>query len=123
MRRLMIVCGCLSALAMSGCGSNPDALVKEQIQAVNELSTALENNAPQAKVDELQDRVNSLNKKFDALNLPVAEKRQLMERHQAELAPATARLQKAMMAKAMKGLGEGFPGFPKMDFPKPDVPK
>jgi hypothetical protein len=115
MKRLVIVCCCVSALAISGCGSSPDALVKEQIQVVNELATALENNAPQAKLDELQDRNNKLNKQFEALNLSTADKRQLLERHKAELEPAMARLQKAMMAKAMKGFGEGFPGFPKLE--------
>ena len=115
MKQFVIACCCVSALAVTGCGSSPDALVKEQIQVMNELATAMENNAPQAKLDELQDRNNELNKRFEALNLSTADKRQLMERHQAELAPAMTRLQKAMMAKAMKSFGEGFPGFPKLD--------
>jgi 16S rRNA G527 N7-methylase RsmG len=112
MKRLVIVCCCVSALAMTGCGSNPDALVKEQIQIMNEMATALENNAPQSKLDALQDRNNKLNKKFEALNLSTEEKRKLLERHKGELVPATERLQKAMMSRAMKDIGGGFPGMP-----------
>jgi hypothetical protein len=91
-------------------------LAKQQIQVVNEMASALENDAPQAKLDELQDRNNKLNKQLEALKLSTEDKRRLTERHKAELVPAIERLQKAMLAKAMKG-GEGIPGFSKEGFP------
>lgn len=41
MKRFVIASCCVSALAVSGCGPNPDALVKEQIQVLNEMATAI----------------------------------------------------------------------------------
>lgn len=86
-------------------------MVAEQIKLMTEMATAMENDAPQSELDKLQDRNESLNKRFEALNLSTTEKRELLTRHQAELTPVTQRLQKAMMKKAMNSLGEGLPGF------------
>lgn len=44
-------------------------------------------------------------------------KKRVATRHQAELAPATARLQKAMVKKMADSLEEGFPGFPQGGVP------
>jgi hypothetical protein len=119
MKRSVILCWCVSAccvlaLAVSGCGSNGDALVKEQIQLINDLATAMESDAPQAKMDALQERGKQLNKRFEALNLSDADKKQLLQRHQADLQKAATRLTSAMMAKTAKGIGGGIPGFPPM---------
>jgi len=109
---------CLMLLVTCGCGANPDSMMKEQIQLMNEIATAMESNAPQAEIDELQDRNEALTKRFEAIDLSTAEKRKLLTRHQAELTPATARLQKAMMKKMTDSLKEGgFPGFPQGGVP------
>jgi hypothetical protein len=64
----------------------------ETITLGNELANAMETDAPQSELDKLQDRNESLNKRFEALNLSTAEKRDLLARHKAELIPASQRL-------------------------------
>jgi hypothetical protein len=63
-----------------------------RLPLMNEMATAMENDAPQSELDKLQDRNESLNKRFEALNLSTAEKRDLLARHKAELIPASKRL-------------------------------
>ena len=94
MKRFQLLCFSIFILAVSGCGSNPDSLIKEQIKNVNELASALENDAPQAELDKLQDRIKALEKKLEALDLSTSENRELLERHKAELVPAMQRLQR-----------------------------
>ncbi|QDS95081.1 hypothetical protein FF011L_38650 [Roseimaritima multifibrata] len=102
---------CLLLLLACGCGSNPDALVAEQITLMTEMATAMENDAPQSELDELQNKNISLAKRFEALNLSASEKQDLLARNEAELTLVTQRLQKAMMKKAMDSLGESSQGF------------
>ena len=110
--RAISFCACLLLLATVGCGGSPDSLVKEQIQLMNEMATAMEKDAPQAELDKFQSKSDALSKRFDALGLTDSEKTELISRHQTELTAAATRLQKAMMQKAMNSLGDGFPGMP-----------
>jgi hypothetical protein len=117
---LLVLCG------VSGCGANADSLIKEQIKAMNDLAEALETKAPEAKVNEVQKKLEVTDKKLQALKLSDDEKKQLTERHKDEMTKASMRLAKAGMNKTIgdfgKVFGEGFPGMPASDkmpgFPK-----
>ncbi len=99
-----------------GCGPDPDALMKDQIKAMNDMAEALENDAPESKLEEIGKRTKEINEKIEGLSLSDEEKKKLVERHKDELTKATVRLQAAMMKKMMKSMnkamGSGFPGMP-----------
>jgi archaellum component FlaC len=80
--------------------------MKDQIKAMNDMSEALENDAPKSKLEEIGKRTKEINEKFEGLSLSDEEKKKLVEKHKDELAKATVRLQAAMM----KSMGDGFPG-------------
>lgn len=107
----VLFCSCL-LLGVTGCGANPDSLMKDQIKAVNEMAEALEKNEPESRISEIKARIEKNNKKMEGLKLSDDDKKKLIERHKDELMRATARLQKAMMSRAMKDFGSGFPGMP-----------
>ncbi|MCP4890325.1 hypothetical protein N9D23_14085 [Rubripirellula sp.] len=113
---------CLCVLVTAGCGGSPDGVVKKQIALMNEIATAMEQGASQAELDQLQSRGEAIAKEFEGLGLTDSEKQELLTRHQADISAAAARLQKAMMTKAMESLGEGFPGLPPGGFPSGGFP-
>ena len=95
-----ILCWCVSAFAMTGCGFNmADVIMKERIQVLGELATAIENSAPQATVDALEARYEKLDKELQDVGLSQEEFRKLMSRHKTELLPAVSRLNNAKTAK------------------------
>jgi TolA-binding protein len=102
----------LVLFGVSGCGASADSLVKEQIQIMNETAEALENKAPDAKVTELQKKLEETNKKLEALKLSDEEKKKVIEANKDELTKATMRLMKAGMNKTIGEIGKGFPGMP-----------
>ena len=101
---LLVLCGVV------GCGANADSLVKEEIKTMNDLAEALENKAPEAKVTELQKKLEETNKKLEALKLSDDEKKKLGEQHKDELTKAGMRMAKAGMNKAMGEFGKMMPG-------------
>jgi TolA-binding protein len=106
--------GCTFVLlfSLTGCGSSPDGLVKDQIKAMNDMADALEKNEPETKVAEIKKRLEENNKKLEELKLSDEEKKKLIEKHKDELTRATTRLQQAMLTKAMKDMGGKFKGIP-----------
>ncbi len=101
MKKALVLGGlaCL-VIGVSGCGSEADQLLKEQIRAMNELADAVEAKAPAAKVTELQDRLREITTKWKGLNLSDRARRDLLVRHQEELAKAGMRLGQVHLARA-----------------------
>jgi hypothetical protein len=95
---LILLCG------VSGCGSNADSLVKDQIRLTNELADALEKK-DEAKIKDLTQKLEDTGKKLDALNLSHDEKKKLAERYKDDLQKAGMRMAKAGMNRAMGELG------------------
>ncbi len=112
-RFLWLACCCLVPLGVSGCGSSPDSAIKDQIKSMNDLADAVEKNEPDAKIQDLQKRVEESGKKLEALKLSEEDQKKLFEKHKDELSKAMGRYMAAMMKKGMKDLGGAFPGMPK----------
>lgn len=107
MRKILdLACCCLLIPTLCGCGSNPDQLVKEHVTILNEWADALEKDAPQSKLAEIQDRSNAINERFERLNLSTAGKRQLAEKaergEEPTLTTAMGRLKQAMQKRSLK---------------------
>jgi hypothetical protein len=104
--RRVIVAGVLLVLGgLCGCGSGPDGVVKAQIKTTNDLANALESNAPEADVQEIQKRLDHLRGQLSGLKLSETEEKKLMEKYQPEMEAATQRLMTATMTAAMRNLG------------------
>jgi peptidoglycan hydrolase CwlO-like protein len=120
MKKAMVLVSLLVlSFTLSGCGSNPDSLMKDQISAMNDLADAYEKNEPKSKIEKLKKRMDENSKKMEELNLSVDEKKQLVEKHKDELAKATARLVQAAVSSSMNDMnnamkGQPVPGFPAM---------
>ena len=78
----------IACVSTSGCGSNPDNLMKEQVEIFNQMAVAMENPDPQAKLEELAKKLHENAKKLDALKLSDAEKKRLEEKYGPELQKA-----------------------------------
>lgn len=99
-------------VVVSGCGSSPDSLVEDQIDDMNELAEAMEEDAPKSELDEISERIKKRGEKLEELDLSDEEKKRLEKKYEDELAEATGRLMKAMMGKAGRQLGKQFSGMP-----------
>ncbi len=112
MKRLLGL-GSVSLLffALSGCSGNADGLVQEQIKDMNDLAQAIETNAPDATLKDLQQKMQDTGKKLDDLKLSDDDKKKLIEAHKDEITKASTRLVKAMMGKA----GRQLPGMPTLN--------
>jgi hypothetical protein len=109
---IVLVSALLTLIMISGCGSNPDKVVKKQISLMNDFANAVENNASEDKIKDIEKRMKEVNKEFEALKLSDEQKQKLLETHRAELEEAGKRLVTAMMKKAGQQIGDlKFPGF------------
>ena len=91
MKRLVgVACGLVMVAGVTGCGSSPDSLMKEQVTILNQMAEAMDSADPQAKLEELAKKLNDNAKKLDARKLSDAEKKKLDEKYGPEL--QTARL-------------------------------
>jgi chromosome segregation ATPase len=97
---LVLLCG------VSGCGSSADSLIKEEIKGMDDLADALENNAPQSKIDEISKRLKETDKKLEDLKLSDEEKKKVIEQNKAELERVTKRLAAAMLKAGKDKLGD-----------------
>jgi hypothetical protein len=103
---------------LSGCGSSgSDGLIQQQIQVMNEMADALENKAGEAKMKELEGRLESIGTKLKEIKLSKEEQEALMNKHKEALMKATQR----MMTAALKG--GGFPGMDKLGGPNKEPGK
>lgn len=97
------------ALCTNGCNRNSaDAVMKDNIAAMNELADAVESNAPEGKISEIQKRLEENNKKLEDLKLSEEEKKQLIERHKDEYTKAANRLANLALGQAFRNLGKNF---------------
>jgi len=89
MKRLVgVACGLVMVAGVTGCGSSPDSLMKEQVTILNQMAEAMDSADPQAKLEELAKKLNGNAKKLDALKLSDAAKKKLDEKYGQELQKA-----------------------------------
>ena len=139
MKQTLILTGALGLFLAVGCGGGSgDALMKERIAAVNELSDALGTikdpasaQAAQPKVQKIKDHLADIDQRWAKLSK--SEQDAAVKKYGPELAQAEAALAMKQMNNTVGGLkqlGEGLGGlgnpinadFPKdfgKDFPKP----
>lgn len=100
--RMAVVC--LTCLVLSGCGaaSGPDALMKQQIALMNELSDVYDTikDVPSAeaaapRIQAIGQRKQGITAKFGELKLTQDQHQELAARHRDELAAATMRMLKS----------------------------
>lgn len=101
MKKALVLAGLAWLLVgVSGCGSSADRLVKDQIQAMNDLADALEAKAPPDKLMALQNRLRDITDQWKALNLSDSARKDLLAKHQQELTKAGMRLGQAALGNA-----------------------
>jgi hypothetical protein len=93
--------------SVSGCGSDADSLMKQQIQLMNDMADAIEK-GDESKAKELESKAKELEEKMKALNLSDEDKKKLAEKYKADLEKAMGRLMGAALKKGFEG--KGFPG-------------
>src|SRR5262245_31033895 len=126
MLRRSLCLAAAAALVTAGCGGGADSLMKDMISDMNALADAVEKNESEAKVKEIQDRMQATTKKLDDLKLSDDDKKKLIEKHKAELEKAGQRMAGAMAKKmfggmGMPNLGGGIPGMPGGGFTVPNL--
>ena len=89
--------GCF--LIISGCSSEADDLMKDQLKLMNEWADAIEKNEPESRMNDIQKRMEELGKRSEKLKLSDDEKKKLEERYKDDIVKTSTRLQKAMMSK------------------------
>lgn len=100
---VVLLCG------LNGCGSKTDdSLVKDNIRLTNDLAEAIETDAPQAKVTELQKNLAENATKLRDLKLEPSEWAKFTEKHRDEWGKANKRLQNAFTKKGLAVPAEIF---------------
>ena len=112
----------LLLFAVSGCGANADSLVQEQIKEMNDLAQAMETNAPDSTIKDIQKKMEDTNQKLKDLKVSDEEGKKLADKYKDDLTKALQRLLKAAMTKGMKDMGSQFPGMPAMPAGADNVP-
>jgi hypothetical protein len=92
-------------MAVSGCGSSADSLMKDMIADMNALADLLEK-GDEARINDAKKRLEETGKKLDALKLSEEDKKKLQEKYKPEMEKAASR----MMGGMMKQMGKGLPG-------------
>ena len=101
MKKALVLVGLAWLLAgVSGCSSGADQLVKDQIQAMNNLADALETKASPEKLVALQTHLHEITDEWKALNLSDRARKEVLARHQQELTKAGMRLGQAALGNA-----------------------
>ena len=114
--------GFLVAAILIGCGGGgEDAVVKEQISIMNEMSSILEGVTDANSMQAAKPKIDALKKRGDEVvaktkNWTPEKTKALAERYQAEMKAATERMFKATIAAGMKSMPGGgqlkIPGLP-----------
>ncbi len=117
MRRLLLCVFVMPLLAgLVGCGVGGEPLVKQQIGLMDELAEAIENDATDAKKDQITKKLAEIEQRI-ANSLSDEERGQLVQRHREEYKRAAQRLASARQKKLglpieqpkLPGLGEAKP--------------
>jgi len=111
-----IVLGALAVvLTLSGCGSQADGLIQQQIKLMNEMADAMENK-DEAKLKDIESRMKTIGKQMEELKLSDADKKALEEKHKDAMMKAAGRMFSAAMKGGLPGVpGGGLPGLPEKD--------
>jgi hypothetical protein len=91
------------------------SLCTEQVTAMNELSAALESNAPEAKVNAAHKKMEAVLAKMESFKIPQDAKKQTLERFKDEFTKAGTQLAQATMSRARHDISKAFghlPGMP-----------
>jgi hypothetical protein len=106
---VVLLCG------VTGCATNPDSLVQEEIKDMNALADAMEQK-DDARVKEMQKKLEATGKRLRELMLSGEATKKLLDRHNDEFQKALARLNQAGTNRAIGGQAPGSPGVqgPKM---------
>jgi hypothetical protein len=105
------------------CGASAESLMQDQIQLMNQLAEAYETKAPEAKINEIKQKLQENNTKLGELKMSADDAMKLADKYKDETTKAVARYMKALAAVAVaKGdFGTLFQGLPDMsNFPMPD---
>ena len=119
----------LGLLLAAGCGSSADSLMRQQIDAMNDLADAVEKGASESEMTAIKSRMESIAEKMEKLSPSDAEKKRLMEKYKDDMAKATGRMMQAMMGQMGGALGQamgeamggpgGMPNIPMPNLPTP----
>jgi hypothetical protein len=119
--------GILVVALVVGCGgSSDDAIMKEQIDLMNQMASVMEKVTDADSMKSAEAEIKTLKEKGDALNKKTKDwsedkKKKMLEKYKGEIQSATERFGKAMIAAMMKGGKGGIPGLPGLPG-APDVP-
>jgi len=103
MKRLILAaCALIVCSGISGCGSSADSLMKDQIDILNKIADAMEDQNPQAKLEELAKKLQENAKKMEALKPTQAEMKKLNEKYGPELQKAMQKWIAAMQKNVSK---------------------
>jgi len=97
---------------IAGCGPPAERLLNQQIDLMNQAAAAYENDADQAVLDSIGDRLKENGEKLQQLDLSSAEKKALADKYQSELKGASKRLMDASFKRMIDdGPAGGMPDF------------
>lgn len=108
MRHLFLIYLLFVLATALGCGSaeepgpatpappSPKALIKQQINILNEMATALENGASEKEMKTFENRSKELNIRIEELGLSPRQKQEILKEHQAEMQAALDRIRTEM---------------------------
>jgi hypothetical protein len=107
-------CGLLLTAVVVGCaGSSDDAVMKEQISLMNEISTIMEKVTDGQSLKDAEKKMENLKKRGQELEAKVKtwsddKKKAMGQKFEPEIKAASERMGKAMVAAMMKGAGGGL---------------
>jgi hypothetical protein len=102
MRKLLVYgFGFVLLAGTAGCGGGSEPLVKQQIGLMEELAEAIENDASQARKDQLTKRLAEVEQQISS-TLSDEERGLLVQRHREEYKKAAQRLAMAKLKRSEK---------------------
>jgi hypothetical protein len=106
-------CGLLMAALIVGCGSSDDAIVKEQISLMNEMTAVFEKVTDAASFKDAEKQIQNLKKRAEEIEAKTKswsedKKKTVAQKYEKELKASAEKMAGAMMAAAMKATGGGL---------------
>lgn len=102
--------------SFTGCGSPEDRAFRKNIDLLNQMAAAIENNAPEKTLESLSEKMQKNAKRLQELNLTPQQMAELMQKYEKQLADVRQRMVSALMKRTMSDFNapnfDMFPGFP-----------